>query len=97
MSILTIGSTITAITVIITTIVKLLKLYDKMQNKYEELTELLEENTLLTYRIVLVDEKFSLKERIEAGEKYLKIKDDDVFVRKTVFRLAKEYEEEMSE
>lgn len=96
MNILTIASTITAITAIVTAIYKVLKLIDKLQDKYEELTDLLNENTLLTYKIVLVNEKFSLKERIEAGEKYLKMK-DDAYVRKVVARLLEEYDKEITE
>lgn len=93
MTIVTIASTVTAITVIVTAICKLLKLYDKTQQRYEDIVTLLNKNTLLTYRLVIFSEDFSLEERIEAGEAYLKL-DDDVVIRRLCKRLVEEYEQE---
>lgn len=92
MLIVTIASVITAITVIVTTVYKLLKLYDKTQQRCEDLVDLLNKNTLLTYKLVLYSKDFSLEDRIDAGEAYLDL-DDDTVIRRYCNRLVKEYEQ----
>lgn len=93
MLIVTIASVITAITVIVTTVYKLLKLYDKTQQRCEDLVDLLNKNTLLTYKLVLYSKDFSLEDRIDAGEAYLKL-DDDTVIRRYCDRLVEKYEQE---
>ena len=90
-SIAAIASGVTAVTVIVTAIVKLLKLYDNMQQRYEDTMDLLNENTLLTYKIIILDENFALKDRIDACEKYLKMSENGI-IRRLYERLLVEYE-----
>ena len=86
-----VASAVTAVTVIITAIVKLLKLYDNLQQRYEDTMDLLNENTLLTYKIIILDENFALKDRIDACEKYLKMSENGI-IRGLYERLLVEYE-----
>lgn len=91
MNLLTIASIVSAITVLITAVYKIFKLYTKVQDKYEDTMHAIKTNTLLCLKLILYSDKFSIEERLEAGEKFLEI-DNDTLVKSMYEHLLDEYE-----
>lgn len=71
--IITIGSVITAITTIVTAIVSIYKLVRSVEQKIDRFEKNLSDNTLNTLRLVIINEKMPLSERLNAGAKYTKL------------------------
>ena len=95
MIILTIASVVTAITVIVTAVYKTFKMYTTLQNNYVKTMKQLDETTLLTLRLAIYNDKLDIEERLQLGEKYLSLDNDDIAIQRLCKRLAKEYEEQM--
>lgn len=68
--IITIASVITAIATIITAIVAIYKLVRNVEKKIDRFENNLKKNTLSTLRLVIINEKMPLSERINAGKEY---------------------------
>ena len=64
--IITTGSVITAITAIITAIVSIYKLVRSVEKKIDRFENNLNDNTLSTLRLVIINEKMPLSERLKA-------------------------------
>lgn len=64
--IITIGSVITAITTIVTAIVAIYKLVRSVEKKIDRFENNLADNTLNTLRLVIINEKMPLPERLRA-------------------------------
>lgn len=71
--IITTASVITAITTIVTAIVSIYKLVRNVENKIDRFENNLNTNTLSTLRLVIINEKMPISERLNAGEKYTKL------------------------
>lgn len=65
-TIITIASVITAITAIISAIVAVYKLVRSVEKKIDRFENNLSENTLNTLRLVIINEKMPLSERLKA-------------------------------
>lgn len=72
-TIITIGSMITAVIAIATAVGSLYKLIRKVDIKIDKFETNLRENTLSTLRLVIINEKMPLNERLKAGEKYVEL------------------------
>ena len=71
--IITIGSVITAITTIVTAIVAIYKLVRSVEKKIDRFENNLADNTLNTLRLVIINEKMPLPERLRAGARYTEL------------------------
>lgn len=72
-SLLLIASFITASTVIITALIKLLKLFKSITTKITNFQHLIEENTLYTLKLVVINDDLDLDERLAAGKRYIEL------------------------
>ena len=72
-SLLLIASFITASTVIITALIKLLKLFKSITTKITNFQHLIEENTLYTLKLVVINDDLDLDERLAAGKRYIEV------------------------
>lgn len=71
MGIVQISGIITAILVIVAFLVKIYKLISSVEKKINTFEENLKDNTLSTYRLVIINENMPLSERLNAGKKYV--------------------------
>lgn len=93
-SILITASVITALTVISAFLFKIYNFFRKLEKKYDEMNELLKNNTIHLLKIAVLDEDLPLTDRIHAGEQYIKLGGNG-FIKKKYERLLEEYENNM--
>lgn len=93
-SILITASVITALTAISAFLFKIYNFFRKLEKKYDEMNELLKNNTIHLLKIAVLDEDLPLTDRIHAGEQYIKLGGNG-FIKKKYERLLEEYENNM--
>lgn len=71
--IITIGATLSAVITIITAVISVYKIVRKIDKKLEHFENNLQENTLSTLRLVIINEKMPINERLNAGKKYVEL------------------------
>ena len=69
--IIMIASIVTAITVISSTCFKVYKFFRNLEKKYDEMNDILKNNTLYILKIAVLDEQLPLTDRLHAGELYM--------------------------
>lgn len=67
------ASIITALTIIITATFKVLKMIKALYTKIHEFQESINENTMYTLKLVVLNEQLDIEERISAGKRYLEL------------------------
>lgn len=93
-SILIVGSAVTALTAITAFLFKLYKFFRSLETKYDDMNDLLKNNTIHLLKIAVLDDKLPLTDRIHAGEQYIKLGGNG-FIKKKYERLLEEYEDSM--
>ena len=93
-SILITASVATALTVITAFLFKIYNFFRKLEIKYDEMNNLLKNNTIHLLKIAVLDDKLPLTDRIHAGEQYIKLGGNG-FIKKKYERLLEEYENNM--
>ena len=91
-SILIVASVVTALTAITAFLFKIYNFFRKLEIKYDEMNELLKNNTIHLLKIAVLDDKLPLTDRIHAGEQYIKLGGNG-FIKKKYEKLLEEYEE----
>ena len=91
-SILIVASVVTALTAITAFLFKIYNFFRKLEIKYDEMNELLKNNTIHLLKIAVLDDKLPLTDRIHAGEQYIKLGGNG-FIKKRYEKLLEEYEE----
>ena len=69
--IIMIASIVTAITVISSTCFKVYKFFRNLEKKYDEMNDILKNNTLFILKIAVLDEQLPITDRLHAGELYM--------------------------
>lgn len=87
------ASIITALTVIITTAIKLYKAIKMIATKLHDFQQSMEENTMYTLKLVVLNNELDRQERIDAGKRYLELNGNG-FVHAVYDNLVKEVEQE---
>lgn len=90
------ASIITAITIIVTATVKVLKVIKTLYTKLHEFQESINENTMYTLKLVVLNENLDMEERISAGKRYLELGGNG-FVHAVYNKLLEEEEQENDE
>lgn len=90
------ASTITAITIIVTATFKVLKVIKTLYTKLHEFQESINENTMYTLKLVVINENLDREERISAGKRYLELGGNG-FVHAVYDKLVEEEEQENDE
>ena len=90
--ILIIASVVTALTAITAFLFKIYNFFRKLEIKYDEMNDLLKNNTIHLLKIAVLDDKLPLTDRIHAGEQYI-ILGGNGFIKKKYEKLLEEYEE----
>ena len=88
--IIMIASIVTAITVISSTCFKIYKFFRNLEKKYDEMNDILKNNTLYILKIAVLDEQLPLTDRLKAGELYMDLGGNGA-VKKKYQELLKEY------
>ena len=88
--IIMIASIVTAITVISSTCFKVYTFFRNLEKKYDEMNDILKNNTLYILKIAVLDEQLPLTDRLHAGELYMDLGGNGV-VKKKYQELLKEY------
>ena len=88
--IIMIASIITALTVISTTCFKIYIFFRNLEKKYDEMNDVLKNNTLFILKIAVLDDQLPLTDRLNAGELYMNLGGNGV-VKKKYQELLKEY------
>lgn len=70
---------------------KTYKLARSIEEKYEEMNELIKENTIHILKIAVLNENLPITDRINAGERYMALGGNG-FVKKKYLKLLDEYE-----
>lgn len=91
-SILVVASAVTALTAITAFLFKIYNFFRKLEIKYDEMNDLLKNNTIHLLKIAVLDDKLPLTDRIHAGEQYIKLGGNG-FIKKKYEKLLEEYEE----
>lgn len=91
-----IASIITAITIIVTATFKVLKMFTTLYTKLHEFQESINENTMYTLKLVVLNENLDMEERISAGKRYLELGGNG-FVHAVYNKLLEEEEQENDE
>lgn len=91
-----IASIITALTVIVTATIKVCKVIKMIAIKLHEFQQSMEENTMYTLKLVVLNNELSRQERIDAGKRYLELHGNG-FVHAIYNKLVEEEEEENDE
>lgn len=91
-SILVVASVVTALTAITAFLFKIYNFFRKLEIKYDEMNDLLKNNTIHLLKIAVLDDKLPLTDRIHAGEQYIKLGGNG-FIKKKYEKLLEEYEE----
>lgn len=92
-SILYLASLLTALTIIVTTFIKVFKAIKAVADKIHEFQEAIEENTKYTLKLVIMNEDLSLEERIHAGDRYIELHGNG-YVHSIYDQLKKEVEQQ---
>lgn len=92
-NIILMASIITALTVIITTAIKLYKAIKMIAMKLHDFQQSMEENTMYTLKLVVLNNELDRQERIDAGKRYLELNGNG-FVHAVYDNLVKEAEQE---
>jgi hypothetical protein len=71
--IIMIASIITALTVISTTCFKIYIFFRNLEKKYDEMNDILKNNTLFILKIAVLDDQLPLTDRLHAGELYMNL------------------------
>lgn len=87
------ASIITALTIIFTAIVKILKMFKLLYMKIHNFQESINENTMYTLKLVVLNENLDREERISAGKRYLELGGNG-FVHAIYDKLVEEEEQE---
>lgn len=90
------ASIITAITIIVTATFKVLKVIKTLYTKLHEFQESINENTMYTLKLVVLNENLDMEERISAGKRYLELGGNG-FVHAVYNKLLEEDEQENDE
>lgn len=90
------ASIITAITIIVTATFKVLKVIKTLYTKLHEFQESINENTMYTLKLVVLNENLDMEERISAGKRYLELGGNG-FVHAVYNKLIEEEEQENDE
>lgn len=77
--------------VILGTLWKVHRLLTELEKKYNEMNEMIKENTMCILKMAVVSEEMPLVERIHAGEEYLDLGGNGA-VKKKYNHLVEEYE-----
>lgn len=93
-SILVTASVVTALTAITAFLFKIYNFFRKLEKKYDEMNDLLKNNTIHLLKIAVLDDDLPLTDRIHAGEQYIKLGGNG-FIKKKYERLLEEYEDSM--
>ena len=88
--IIMIASIVTAITVISSTCFKVYIFFRNLEKKYDEMNDILKNNTLFILKIAVLDEQLPLTDRLKAGELYMNLGGNGA-VKKKYQELLKEY------
>ena len=88
--IIMIASIITALTVISTTCFKIYIFFRNLEKKYDEMNDILKNNTLFILKIAVLDDQLPLTDRLNAGELYMNLGGNGA-VKKKYQELLKEY------
>lgn len=91
-SILITASVVTALTAITAFLFKIYNFFRKLEIKYDEMNDLLKNNTIHLLKIAVLDDKLPLTDRINAGEQYIKLGGNG-FIKKKYEKLLEEYAE----
>ena len=89
--IIMIASIVTALTVISSTCFKVYKFFRNLEKKYDEMNDILKNNTLYILKIAVLDEQLPLTDRLKAGELYMNLGGNGA-VKKKYQELLKEYD-----
>ena len=92
-SIFYLASLLTALTIIVTTFIKIFKVMRAVADKIHEFQEIMEENTMYTLKLVILNEDLSLEERIHAGDRYIELHGNG-YVHSIYDQLKKEVEQQ---
>ena len=87
------ASIITALTVIVTATIKVYKAIKMIAIKLHEFQQSMEENTMYTLKLVVLNHELDRQERIDAGKRYLELNGNG-FVHAVYDNLVKEAEQE---
>lgn len=87
------ASIITALTVIVTATIKVCKAIKMIATKLHEFQQSMEENTMYTLKLVVLNNELDRQERIDAGKRYLELNGNG-FVHAVYDNLVKEAEQE---
>lgn len=87
------ASIITALTVIVTATIKVCKAIKMIATKLHEFQQSMEENTMYTLKLVVLNNELDRQERIDAGKRYLELHGNG-FVHAVYDNLVKEAEQE---
>lgn len=90
------ASIITAITIIVTATFKIIKMIKTLYDKIHEFQESINENTMYTLKLVVLNENLDIEERITAGKRYLELGGNG-FVHAVYDKLVEEEEQENDE
>lgn len=90
------ASIITALTIIITATFKVLKTIKTLYIKIHDFQESINENTMYTLKLVVLNENLDIEERISAGKRYLELGGNG-FVHAVYNKLVEEEEQENDE
>ena len=90
------ASIITALTIIITATFKVLKTIKTLYTKIHDFQESINENTMYTLKLVVLNENLDIEERISAGKRYLELGGNG-FVHAVYDKLVEEEEQENDE
>lgn len=91
-SVLVTASVVTALTAITAFFIKIYNFFRKLEKKYDEMNDLLKNNTIHLLKIAVLDDKLPLTDRIHAGEQYIQLGGNG-FIKKKYEKLLEEYEE----
>ena len=90
--VITIASIVTAVTVISTACFNIYKFFRTLENKYDEMNKLLQQNTLYLLKMAVLSEELPLLDRIHAGEQYIALGGNGL-IKKKYQELLKEFDE----
>lgn len=90
------ASIITALTIIFTAMFKVLKMFRLLYLKIHNFQESINENTMYTLKLVVLNENLDREERISAGKRYLELGGNG-FVHAIYDKLVQEEEQENDE
>lgn len=91
-SILIVASVVTALTAIAAFLLKIYKFFRTLEEKYDEMNDLLKNNTIHLLKIAVLDDKLPLTDRIHAGEQYICMGGNGA-IKRIYEKLLDEYEE----